>query len=126
MPRVTGIGGIFIKASQPDQLREWYRKHLGLDIQSWGGTIFSATGSSNGSTADTTWMIGDGSQFAPSQAPFMINYRVDNLPVLLDQLRTAGCQVLEQTEESEFGRFGWVIDPEGNKIELWQPPTEPV
>lgn len=70
----------------------------------------------------TVWSVGDGSNFAPSKASFMVNYRVDDLHGLLDVLRTEGCQVLEEIEESEFGKFGWVMDPEGNKVELWQPP----
>ena len=65
----------------------------------------------------------DGDQFAPSAAPFMINYRVDDLAALLQPLRAEGCQVLEKTDDSEYGKFGWVMDPEGNKVELWQPPA---
>ena len=124
MAHVTGIGGVFIKATNPEKLRDWYHKHLGIDIQSWGGATFHSAGTSNGTTTVTSWMISDGSHFAPSDAAFMINYRVTDLHALLDQLRAAGCQVLNHTEESEFGSFGWVIDPEGNKIELWQAPQE--
>lgn len=68
------------------------------------------------------WSIGDGRQFAPDKASFMVNYRVADLDGLLARLRNEGCQVLDETDESEFGKFGWVIDPEGNKVELWQPP----
>ena len=105
-------------------LRAWYKDHLGIDVQAWGGTSFRWVDRSGHPTAGTTvWMIGDGSDFAPSDAPFMINYRVADLPALLDALRSEGCNVLEKTEESEFGKFGWVLDPEGNKLELWQPPA---
>ena len=125
MKRVTGIGGIFFKAKDPKTLCAWYKKHLGIDVQQWGGAAFAWTDDSgkpvNGTTA---WSINspDSTVFAPSSAPFMINYRVADLPTLLAALRKEGCNVLEKTDDSEYGKFGWVIDPEGNKVELWQPP----
>lgn len=123
MKRVTGIGGVFIKAKDPDKLCAWYKTHLGIDVQTWGGASFrwvdEAGVPTNGQTA---WFVGDGANFAPSNAPFMINYRVADLHGLLRALCDEGCQVLEKAEESEFGVFGWVLDPEGNKVELWQPP----
>lgn len=123
MSRVTGIGGVFIKAKDPAKLRAWYKKHLGIDVQKWGGTAFRWVDDSGHPTAGTTaWFIGDGKNFAPSTASFMINYRVADLHKLLATLRAEGCNVLDKTEESEYGKFGWVMDPEGNKIELWQPP----
>jgi predicted enzyme related to lactoylglutathione lyase len=122
--RVTGIGGIFIKAKDPATLRAWYKTHLGIDVQAWGGTSFKwVDGSGHPIAGKTAWLVGDGKDFAPSTAPFMINYRVADLPGLLAALRAEGCDVLEKTEESEFGKFGWVMDPEGNKVELWQPPA---
>ena len=123
MSRVTGIGGIFLKAKDPTMLRAWYKKHLGIDVQAWGGTAFRWVDSSGHAIAGkTAWAVGDGKNFAPSTAPFMVNYRVSDLHGLLTTLRAEGCDVLEKTEESEFGKFGWVMDPEGNKVELWQPP----
>ena len=123
MKRVTGIGGIFFSASDPTALRAWYKKHLGIDVQDWGGTAFSWSDDNNVPTGGTTvWSIGDGQYFAPSRSTFMVNYRVEDLHGVLALLRSEGCQVLEKTEESEFGKFGWVMDPEGNKVELWQPP----
>ena len=126
MKRVTGIGGIFFKARDPKALQAWYRRHLGIDVQDWGGAAFSwadETGTPTGGT--TVWSVsGQGSDyFAPSTAPFMINYRVADLAALLAALREEGCQVLDKTDDSELGKFGWVIDPEGNKVELWQPPA---
>ena len=122
--RVTGIGGIFIKAKDPAMLRAWYKTHLGIDVQAWGGTSFKwVDGSGHPIAGKTAWLVGDGKDFAPSTASFMINYRVADLPGLLAALRAEGCDVLEKTEESEFGKFGWVMDPEGNKVELWQPPA---
>ena len=125
MKRVTGIGGIFFQARDPAALRAWYKTHLGIEVQAWGGAVFTWTDSEGNSTKGTTaWSIGpaDGKQFAPSKSTFMVNYRVDNLDALLQALRDEGCDVLEKTDDSEYGKFGWVIDPEGNKVELWQPP----
>ena len=123
MKRVTGIGGVFIKAKDPVKLRAWYKTHLGIDVQTWGGASFRWVDASgvpaNGKTA---WFVGNGSNFAPSEASFMINYRVADLPGLLRLLREEGCQVLDKVEQSDFGIFGWVMDPDGNKVELWQPP----
>ena len=128
MKRVTGIGGIFFSAKDPVALRAWYQKHLGIDVQEWGGTAFAwADGAGNPVKGTTVWSVGaaDGKHFAPSTSPFMVNYRVEDLASLLQALqalRDEGCKVLEKTDDSEYGKFGWVMDPEGNKVELWQPP----
>jgi predicted enzyme related to lactoylglutathione lyase len=123
MKRVTGIGGIFFSAKDPVALRAWYKAHLGIDVQEWGGAAFRWVNDKGEPTGGTTaWSVGDGQYFAPSKAPFMVNYRVADLHGLLAQLRNEGCQVLDKTDESEYGKFGWVMDPEGNKVELWQPP----
>ena len=125
MQRVTGIGGIFFHARDPAALREWYRRHLGIDVQEWGGAAFTWTGADGQPVGGTTvWSIGaaDGGYFAPSTAPFMVNYRVADLHALVKVLREEGCNVLDKVEESEYGKFAWVIDPEGHKVELWQPP----
>jgi predicted enzyme related to lactoylglutathione lyase len=126
MKRVTGIGGIFFKAKDAPTLRAWYKRHLGIDVQAWGGAAFEWTDGDGKPVAGTTaWTI-DSAQsdhFAPSTAPFMVNYRVADLRGLVKALRDEGCNVLEKIDESEFGLFGWVIDPEGNKVELWQPPA---
>lgn len=126
MKRVTGIGGIFFKAKDAPALGAWYKKHLGIDVQDWGGTAFRwADEAGNPTAGSTIWSVGsaDGDQFAPSMASFMINYRVADLHGLLAALRREGCNVLDKTDDSEYGKFGWVIDPEGNKIELWEPPA---
>jgi len=125
MKRVTGIGGIFFSAKDPAALREWYRKHLGIDVQVWGGAAFTWADAAGAPMKGTTiWSIGaaEGGPYAPSTAPFMVNYRVDDLAALLQALRDEGCEVLEKTDDSEYGKFGWVMDPEGHKVELWQPP----
>jgi len=123
MTRVTGIGGVFFSAKDPAALREWYKRHLGIDVQDWGGAAFRWVDAAGDAVAGTTvWSIGDGEYFAPSTSPFMVNYRVADLHGLLTVLRAEGCNVVDQTEDSEAGKFGWVLDPEGNKVELWEPP----
>jgi predicted enzyme related to lactoylglutathione lyase len=122
MKRVTGIGGIFFSARDPAALRAWYQAHLGIDVQDWGGTAFPwADPQGEPSGGMTVWSIGSGGNFGAGKA-FMVNYRVADLHALLAQLRREGCEVLDKVDESEFGKFGWVVDPEGNKVELWEPP----
>jgi predicted enzyme related to lactoylglutathione lyase len=126
MKRVTGIGGIFFKANDPVALRAWYQKHLGIDVQEWGGTAFrwtDADGKPIGGTTIWTVAQASGDNFAPGTASFMVNYRVADLHALIGALRKEGCKVLDKVDESEYGKFGWVIDPEGNKVELWEPPA---
>lgn len=126
MKRVTGIGGIFFKAKDAPALWAWYKQHLGIDVQDWGGAAFDWTGADGKPVAGTTaWLIDpqDTDHYAPGTASFMVNYRVENLHALLQTLRQEGCNVLDNVDESDFGKFGWVIDPEGNKIELWEPPV---
>ena len=129
MNRVTGIGGIFITAKDPDALRAWYRTHLGIDVQAWGGTSFPWHSPERPNLdGATVWSVLPQSSdyFAPSLSTFMVNYRVDNLHAVLDALRAEGCAVEAKTDESEYGKFGWVMDPEGNKVELWEPPAAAV
>ncbi len=126
MKRVTGIGGIFFNSSDPVSLRAWYKEHLGIGVQDWGGCAFQwADPSGEPTVGSTIWSVNDttSKHFAPSTASFMINYRVADLHSLVEVLRSEGCNVLEKIDESEFGKFAWVIDPEGNKVELWEPPT---
>lgn len=119
MKRVTGIGGIFFQARDPVALRGWYQRHLGIDVLAWGGAAFpwSDPGGS------TIWSVG-AETFGPNKVPFMINYRVDDVRTLVKVLKDEGCDVMDKVDESEYGVFGWVVDPEGNKVELWQPPRE--
>ena len=125
MKRVTGIGGVFFKSADPKALAEWYRVHLGLQVEAWGGVAFQWTGPDNPTGKGATmWnpCSQDTDQFAPSGSSFMINYRVDDLHALLAALRAEGCQVEDKVDESEYGKFGWLLDPDGNKLELWEPP----
>lgn len=123
MERVTGIGGIFFSARDPAALRAWYKAHLGIDVQDWGGTAFRWVDAQERPVGGTTvWSVGDGGNFAPGKT-FMVNYRVADLHALLAQLRSEGCEVLDEVvDDPAYGRFGWVLDPEGNKAELWEPP----
>ena len=124
MPRVTGVGGIFFKAQDPDALGAWYRDHLGLDIQSWGGVTFrwkdTALPEREGATVWSLFPVS--SEYFHPSSDFMVNYRVADLAQVLAELRAEGCIVDDKIEESEFGKFGWVMDPEGNRLELWEPP----
>lgn len=128
MDRVVGIGGVFIKARDPEALRAWYQRHLGFPLETWGGAVFRwQTPERPEPDGATVWSLfdADTTYFAPSSAPFMINYRVADLDALLAVLREEGCDVDERTEVSEQGSFGWVMDPEGNRVELWEPPKAP-
>ena len=127
MGRVTGIGGIFFKANDPAALQAWYERHLGLKAQPDGSGImfFWREGEvEGGEPGMTVWspFPKDTTYFAPSAAPFMINYRVDDLDALLEALRAEGVTIQEKSEDYEYGRFAWIMDPEGNKVELWEPP----
>ncbi|NLB72089.1 MAG: VOC family protein [Chloroflexi bacterium] len=124
MNRVTGIGGIFFKAKDPESLREWYRQHLGIKLEAWGGSVmFTNIGEKNPGYQIWSVFPSEDEYFSPGKADFMINYRVDDLKALLAVLKEEGCEVDERIEESEQGLFGWVTDPEGNRVELWEPPV---
>lgn len=121
MARAIGIGGIFLKARDPKTLGAWYRDNLGLPIEEWGGAVLQFK--DDPTPRDKGYAVW--SLFAESSkhfaGPCMVNFRVDDLDALLAQLRAAGCAVDEKTSDDDYGRFGWVTDPEGNRVELWQP-----
>lgn len=124
MARVTGIGGIFFKSrSDRAALAEWYRKHLGFDVQSFGGAIFSWPDDPGKDEGVTVWHVADAGTkwFAPSDSSFMVNYRVDNLDDLVANLRRDGVEIVGGPESHENGKFAWILDPDGNKLELWEP-----
>lgn len=122
MAKAIGLGGIFFKSRDPAALGAWYAKHLGLQPENWGGVQFAEDAARPGFTLWAPFPA-DTDHFAPSTQPYMINFRVDDLDALLGQLRDAGVQVEERTESGELGSFGWIMDPEGTRIELWQPPA---
>ncbi|EDM81321.1 hypothetical protein PPSIR1_40595 [Plesiocystis pacifica SIR-1] len=125
MERVQGIGGIFFKARDPKALAQWYAEHLGVPTQDWGGAVFPWAQQADADQAYTVWtpFAADTEYFSPSEASFMINFRVRDLDAMLAQVAAAGATVMEKRERSEFGAFGWFLDPEGNKVELWEPPA---
>jgi predicted enzyme related to lactoylglutathione lyase len=116
--RVTGIGGVFFRSPGPDALRAWYAEQLGLDVEEWGGTVFRSTGDET-----LTWSVfpAETEYFGRSGQQAMVNYRVRDLDAMLAQLRAAGVEVLDRVEELEYGRFGWAVDPDGNRFELYEP-----
>jgi len=121
--RVTGIGGVFLKAKDPDATKKWYSDHLGIKSGQWGGTFewrHAETPSKKGFTA---WSIFDETTkyTNPSQKDVMINYRVENLEELLTVLKKEGIEIIGEMEVFEYGKFGWIMDPNGYKIELWEP-----
>src|SRR4051812_14419288 len=124
MKRVTGIGGIFFKSKDPDRLREWYHKHLGIESGSWGGFSFQWEEDPRADGGQTVWSVFPDStkHFEPSDKPFMINFRVQDLDWLVEQFRAEGVEVDGKSEPSDFGKFVHVMDPDGNRIELWEPP----
>lgn len=127
MKRVTGLGGIFFKAKDPSAMYEWYEKHLGIQQEADGsGAMFHWRDAADPEkTGMTVWSIfpQDTQYFGSGESPFMMNYRVENLDELLKALRDEGVTIAK-SEEHEYGKFAWVIDPEGNRIELWEAPKE--
>ncbi len=126
MKRVTGIGGIFFKAKDPESLQSWYARHLGIPVTDEGVSFEWRERDNPEEKGRTVWATfpQDTDYFKPSHAPFMINYRVENLDALLDALRKEGVTVDPKVEQHDYGKFGWIIDPEGNRIELWEPPRK--
>ena len=125
MAKVTGIGGVFFKARDKAALTAWYREHLGIEAGEYGVAFdWSDTGGGD-IPGRTVWgpFAQDTTYFDPGTAPFMINYRVDDLDGLLAKLRAAGVAVDDKVEAYDYGRFGWAMDPEGNRFELWEPST---
>ena len=119
MERVTGIGGVFQRAAQAASLREWYAEHLGIELSEWGFKPFEWTA---GGSTSLAIFDHDTEYFGRSDQAFMLNFRVADLDAMLAQLRAAGVEVID-AQESEYGRFGWAVDPEGNRFELWEPPA---
>lgn len=123
MAKVTGIGGVFFKARDPQALAAWYQTHLGIDLADFGGAILKWTDDARKDTGLTVWHVAkrDTTWFAPSDAPFMINYRVDDLDALLAQLKDADVEIVSGPETHPNGKFAWIMDPDRNKLELWEP-----
>ena len=124
MKRVISLGGIFFKSKNPAALRDWYAKHLDFDVEDWGCKFEWRSPNADTGEAYSVWspFREDTLYFDPSPKPFMLNFVVHDLYALRELLKNEGVTVFEETEESEFGKFGWIMDPEENKIELWEPP----
>lgn len=124
MAKITGIGGVFLKSKGDGAaLAAWYRKHLGMVLEDFGGAVLRWTDDRREDEGLTVWHAADKDSqwFSPSESTFMINYRVDDLDELLAQLRADGVGVVGGPESHENGKFAWIMDPDGNKVELWQP-----
>ncbi len=127
MERVTGIGGVFFKSDDPKALQAWYAERLGVPAQADGSLMFEWEDPAHPARKGQTVLApfpSDTKYFEPGAAPFMINFRVRDLDAMLAQLRAAGVRVDDKIEESEYGRFGWALDPDGNRLELWEPPGQ--
>lgn len=124
MKRVTGLGGLFIKCKNPEEMYGWYEKHLGIKRDESQAVSFNwREAEEPDKTGTTVWALFPESTkyFEPSHSPFMMNFRVENLEELLQSLRAEGVQVDDKVETYDYGKFGWIMDPEGNRIELWEP-----
>lgn len=125
--RVTGIGGIFFKTKDPSKMKEWYGKHLGIETDQYGGLFKWRDFEDKEKVCTSAWspFKEDSDYFGPSEKEYMFNYRVENLEELLAELEKEGVQIVGKVEEYEYGKFGWIMDPEGRKIELWEPKDAP-
>jgi predicted enzyme related to lactoylglutathione lyase len=119
--RVTGLGGFFFKTKDPDKVKNWYRDHLGLNTDQWGCTFWWKDDAGNKCSTQWSPFKEDTQYFNPSEKQFMMNFRVENLHELLKALKDEGVTIVGEVQEYEYGKFGWIMDPEGNKIELWEP-----
>ena len=120
MAKVLGVGGVFFKSSDPKKLYDWYAKWLGIEFSDWGTAYFPKDLPAN---SQTVWSAFDANTeyFAPSEKEFMFNLIVDDIEEAMQQVRKGGAQVIGHIEKMEYGSFGWFIDPDGNKVELWEP-----
>jgi len=127
MAKITGIGGVFFKsAGKGADLAAWYEKNFGLSLESWGGAILEWSNDMGGDGGQTVWSTADHDSkwFSPSDSSFMINYRIDNMDEMLEQLRQNGVEIVKGPDSDYNGKFAWIMDPDGNKIELWEPMAE--
>lgn len=124
MAKVLGIGGVFFTSKNPKRLAAWYRRALGFEVEPWGGAVFPWKESTTHDRMTLWSPFSSGEYFKPSKLPVMLNLLVDDLDGLLASLKKKRIKVLPKREESEFGRFAWLMDPEGRKLELWEPPKK--
>jgi catechol 2,3-dioxygenase-like lactoylglutathione lyase family enzyme len=123
MAKITGIGGVFFKARDSKALGAWYRDVLGLKVEDWGSVMF-ASGADGPPMTLWTPFEESTTHFAPSIREFMLNFTVDDLDGLLAMLKAKGIEPLKRDDSGDYGRFAWIMDPEGTKLELWEPKKE--
>jgi predicted enzyme related to lactoylglutathione lyase len=123
MKKVTGIGGVFFKCEDPKKVTEWYQKHLGLETNPYGATFewYESPGSTKKALTQWTPFAEKTKYFEPSTKDFMINYRVENLEALVEELKAEGVTIVDSIETYDYGKFVHILDIEGNKIQLWEP-----
>lgn len=123
MKKVTGIGGIFFKCKDPKNMRDWYNKNLGLETNDYGSSFEFRNANKPEEINYLQWspFKEDTDYFEPSQKQFMINYRVENLAGLVEEMKKDGVTICDEIQEFDYGKFVHIMDPEGNKIELWEP-----
>lgn len=126
--RVTGLGGVFFKARDPEKIRNWYNKHLGIETDQYGGKFIWRAAEGNDNPRLTAWnpFPENTTYYEPSKREFMFNYRVEDLETLLEVLRQEGVRIVGEMQVFEYGKFAWIMDPEGTKIELWEPLDKPL
>ena len=124
MAKITGVGGVFFKSKGDSAaLVAWYKKNLGMPVADWGGAALHWPDDKAEDKGATAWSVAksDSKWFSPSDSTFMINYRVDDMGAMLEQLRAGGVEIVKGPESHENGKFAWIMDPDGNKVELWEP-----
>ena len=124
MAKITGVGGVFFKSKKDHKaLAAWYKEYLGMPLEAWGGAALHWTDDHAEDKGATAWSVADQNTkwFGPSESSFMINYRIDNMDEMIAQLKSGGVEIQKGPEYHENGVFAWVMDPDGNKVELWEP-----
>ncbi|MGB1268708.1 MAG: VOC family protein [Flavobacteriaceae bacterium] len=119
--RVTGLGGVFFKSDNPTETKNWYKTHLGLNTDDYGCTFWWKDTDGNDATTQWSPFKNDTNYFEPSKKDFMMNFRVHDLKALLEVLKEEGVTIVGEIQEYDYGKFGWILDPDGNKVELWEP-----
>ncbi len=127
MKRVTGIGGVFFRSKDPSAISAWYKEKLGVPVGDDGYTMFRWHEADEPHRPGlTVWAAfeADTEYFGKPTQQWMVNYRVENLDALLEELQSAGVEIVPHREEHDYGKFAWIVDPDGNRVELWEPPSE--
>ncbi len=126
MAKITGIGGVFFKCKDPKAVNEWYKTHLGMDVGAYGANFEWRDAEDTSKTGSTAWNTfpENTKYFEPSAKDFIINYRVDDLEAIVEQLKKEGVTIVDKIETYDYGKFVHIVDVEGNKVQLWEPTDE--